>query len=63
MQAPRRNPVAHPKLCSGGLKRSRKAPTREMTDSEFRSAVRDAHRAFFAVRRRHQSFYSGGGFA
>lgn len=46
MQAPRRNPVAHPKLCSGGLKRSRKAPVREMTDSEFRSAVRDAWRAY-----------------
>ena len=62
MQAPRRNPVAHPKLCSG-LARKQKDRTRTMTDSEFRAAVRDAHRAFFAVRRRHQSFYSGGGFA
>lgn len=63
MQAPRRNPVAHPKLCSGGLKRGRKAPARQMTDSEFRHAVSEGHRAFFAVRKRHQSFYCGGSFA
>lgn len=62
----RRNPVNHPKLCSGGLKRGRGAnrlDSRPMTDSEFRRAVSEGHRAFFAVRKRHQSFYCGGSFA
>lgn len=61
MQAPRRNPVTHPKLISGGLKRGQKART--MTDSEFRRAVSNAHRAFFSVRRRSDSFFCGGSFA
>lgn len=59
----RRNPVNHPKLCSGGLKRSRKAPARQMTDSEFRRAVNEGHRTFFSIRRRSDSFYCGGSFA
>lgn len=63
MQAPRRHPVNHPKLCSGGLKRSLKhrEPTRPMTDVEFRRAVAEGHRRFFAARRRDVDSFSFNG--